>query len=102
MHPYRSGQFDEKGGAFLFAAFQPDVTAVELDDLLGDEQAQASGDFALQAGAAGGVELVEEVVVQLAGDADARVLHREAHLALVLAHAHGDGAAGGRKLEGIV
>src|SRR5690606_21749180 len=63
------GQRDPKQRALAFPAFDLDASAVGLDDLFGDEQAQA------QAGAAfaafGAFELVEDPLQTFLADADA-------------------------------
>jgi hypothetical protein len=81
--------------------YYADSAAVQVHNLLGDEQAQTGRGLAGQAFPSGLAEFVEEMRLQFKGNAHTRILHGEARLASVFSQAHAHGTASWGELERI-
>ncbi len=75
-------QGETEGGAFSFAALEPDVAVMTFDDLARDVEADAEAGVGVDFGVAGAVEALEEVLVVGTVDADAEILYADDDAAL--------------------
>ena len=88
-----SGQREVEVSAVAQFAFGPDASAVGLDDVLDDGQAQAGAAGLAGAGFVNAVEALEDAVEVLGGDAGAEVLDGELDLSLEQPRADADALA---------
>src|SRR5262245_65503368 len=76
------GEFHLKRRSFARRRYHPDATAVHLDDLLGDGEAEARAALGLGKGTVDLVELIEDPILLIKGYAGTGVGHRDGEMAV--------------------